>query len=177
MQWRKGQTWNPGSLTLLKKAPHTCGKTLHKTNTPWKSNRTGAGGLNWREEANYAQRSRVKTARDHKWPVETNWDQLRSKFWLTRKTAVPAAGMVFMGGRRTGGYSLEDYSGTRLQMPTFPSLKCIVFNFFLTRVTKVTSMIMKVANPNMWLHLWTQNTFVLLSTCQLQVWHLHTHAI
>ena len=69
----------------------------------------------------------------------TRKDQLRpigsrlfGQNWLTRLAAVPA-GMVFMGGRRTGGYSLEDYSGTRLQMPTFPSLKCIVFNFSLSQ--------------------------------------------
>ena len=66
-----------------------------------------------------------------KTPQMTRKEQLGSKFCgeLAHTAAVPTAGMVFMGGRRTGGYSLEDYSGTRLQMPTFPSLKCIVFNF------------------------------------------------
>ena len=64
----------------------------------------------------------------------TRKDQLRpigsrlfGQNWLTRLAAVPA-GMVFMGGRRTGGYSLEDYSDTRLQMRTFPTLKCIMFS-------------------------------------------------
>ena len=78
-----------------------------------------------------------ETNKDQRGPQMTRKDQLRpigsrlfGQNWLTRLAAVPA-GMVFMGGRRTGGYSLEDYSGTRLQMRTFPTLKCIMFNSVL----------------------------------------------
>ena len=52
---------------------------------------------------------------------------------------MPAAGMVFMGGRRTGGYSLEDYCGTGLQMRTFPTLKCIMFNSLFKTAEKIRS--------------------------------------
>ena len=68
-----------------------------------------------------------ETTTDQKGPGETSWKDDSSQNWFTWWAAL-SAGMVFMGGRRTGGYSLEDYSGTRLQMRTFPTLKCIMFN-------------------------------------------------
>ena len=41
---------------------------------------------------------------------ETSWKDDSSQNWFTWWAAL-SAGMVFMGGRRTGGYSLEDYCG------------------------------------------------------------------
>ena len=57
---------------------------------------------------------------------ETSWKDDSSQNWFTWWAAL-SAGMVFMGGRRTGGYSLEDYCGTSLQLSTFSTLKCTKF--------------------------------------------------
>ena len=51
-----------------------------------------------------------ETTTDQKGPGETSWKDDSSQNWFTWWAAL-SAGMVFMGSRRTGGYSLEDYCG------------------------------------------------------------------